>query len=67
MQLSLTPLSTSSNLNRVLAEVRENVSFLEEDCFLAPDLEIAAILIRNGKLVKVAGEANSPNLRESQD
>jgi histidine ammonia-lyase len=50
-----------------LAEVRENVAFLEEDRFLAPDLGNAAILIRNGKLVKVAGEANSPNLRESQD
>lgn len=64
---SLKPLSTSSSLNRVLAEVRENVAFLEEDRFLAPDLENAATLIRNGKLIKAAGEANFPNLRESQD
>jgi len=64
---SLKPLSTSSSLNRVLAEVRENVAFLEEDRFLAPDLENAATLIRNGRLIKAAGEANFPNLRESQD
>jgi histidine ammonia-lyase len=64
---SLKPLSTSSSLNRVLEEVRENVEFLEEDRFMAPDLENAAILIRNGKLIKAAGEANFPNLSESQD
>jgi len=50
-----------------LAEVRENVAFLEEDRFLTPDLGNAAILIWNGKLIKAAGEANSPNLHESQD
>jgi len=64
---SLSPLNTSSSLNRVLAEVRENVAFLEEDRFLAPDLENAAMLIRNGKLIKAAGEANFPKLRESQN
>jgi len=63
---SLSPLNTSSSLNRVLAEVRENVAFLEEDRFLAPDLENAAILIRNGKLIKAAGEANFPKLEMMQ-
>ncbi|MBT5835475.1 MAG: histidine ammonia-lyase [Deltaproteobacteria bacterium] len=62
---SLTPLTTSSSLNRVMAELREKVAFLQEDRFLAPDLEKATILIRNGKLLKAAGEANFPKLPES--
>ena len=59
---SLNPLTTSSCLNRVLTELREKVSFLEEDRFLAPDLENAAILIRNGKLIKAVGKAMFPKL-----
>ena len=59
---SLSPLSTSSALSEVLAELRSNVTFLQEDRFLAPDLEKAAILIRNGKLIKAAGKAMFPKI-----
>ncbi|HIB45444.1 MAG TPA: histidine ammonia-lyase, partial [Candidatus Lambdaproteobacteria bacterium] len=56
------PLSTSTPLLSVLAAVRAEVPPLQEDRFLAPDLEKAAILIRNGKLIKAAGEAIFPKI-----
>jgi histidine ammonia-lyase len=61
------PLSTSTPLLSVLEKVRAEVPPLMEDRFLAPDLEKAAILIRNGKLIQAAGESHFPKLRESQD
>ena len=56
------PLSTSTPLLSVLAAVRAEVPPLQEDRFLAPDLEKATILIRNGKLIKVADKAKFPNI-----
>ena len=57
---SLKPLTTSSSLNRVLEELRLKVSFLKEDRILANDLENAATLIRNGKLIKAVGKEIFP-------
>jgi histidine ammonia-lyase len=57
---SLEPLTTSSSLSRVLEELRLKVSFLKEDRMLAHDLENAATLIRNGKLIKAAGKEIFP-------
>ena len=57
---SLKPLTTSSILNRVLEELRLKVPFLKEDRILAHDLENAATLIRNGKLIKAAGKEIFP-------
>ncbi len=57
---SLKPLTTSSSLSRVLEELRLKVSFLQEDRMLAHDLENAATLIRNGKLIKAAGKEIFP-------
>jgi histidine ammonia-lyase len=59
------PLSTSTPLLSVLAAVRAEVPPLQEDRFLAPDLEKAAILIRNGKLIKAAGEAIFPKIEDA--
>jgi len=56
------PLSTSSALLGVLEVVRAEVPPLQNDRFLAPDLEKAAILIRNGKLIKEAGKAKFPKI-----
>jgi histidine ammonia-lyase len=57
---SLKTLTTSSILIRVLEELRLKVSFLKEDRILAHDLENAATLIRNGKLIKAAGKEIFP-------
>ena len=56
------PLSTSSALLGVLEVVRAEVPPLQNDRILAPDLEKAAILIRNGKLIKEAGKAKFPKI-----
>ena len=56
------PLSTSSALLSVLEVVRTEVPPLQNDRFLAPDLEKAAILIRNGKLIKAADKAKFPKI-----
>jgi len=56
------PLSTSSALLGVLEVVRAEVPPLQNDRFLAPDLEKATILIRNGKLIKVADKAKFPKI-----
>ena len=56
------PLSTSPILKRVIEELRKKVPPLNEDRYLNPDLEKAACLIRNGKLILVAGHHNFPKL-----
>ena len=56
------PLSTSSALLGVLEVVRTEVPPLQNDRFLAPDLEKATILIRNGKLIKAADKAKFPKI-----
>ncbi|MEQ8896410.1 MAG: histidine ammonia-lyase [Roseovarius sp.] len=51
------PLRTSEPLQRALARLRESVPALKEDRYLAPDLNAAALLIRDGALVNAAGLA----------
>jgi histidine ammonia-lyase len=51
------PLTTSAPLARVVAALREVVPSLGEDRYLAPDLEKAAVLIREGNLVTTADVA----------
>jgi histidine ammonia-lyase len=41
----------------VLRRIRREVSFREEDRFLAPDLTVAEGLVRTGELVRAATEA----------
>ncbi|WP_422032259.1 histidine ammonia-lyase [Roseovarius sp.] len=51
------PLKTSEPLQRAMARLREAVPALKEDRYLAPDLNAAAQLIRDGALVSAAGLA----------
>jgi len=51
------PLTTSGPLARVLAVLRKSVATLGEDRYLAPDLEQAATLVRDGSVVASAGVA----------
>ncbi|MFG6594821.1 histidine ammonia-lyase [Sulfitobacter sp. 1A13368] len=48
------PLATSETLQRVVARVREEVATLEEDRYLAPDLERAARMVAGGEITRVA-------------
>jgi histidine ammonia-lyase len=48
------PLKTSGRLQAVLAALRTEVAAVAQDRFLAPDLEKAATLIRNGALIRAA-------------
>ena len=49
------PLRTSGRLEKVLQVLRDKVPPLVEDRFLAPDLEVAASLVRTKRLVEAAG------------
>ncbi|KZY48705.1 histidine ammonia-lyase [Roseovarius sp. HI0049] len=51
------PLKTSEPLQRAMVRLRESVPALKEDRYLAPDLNAAAELIRDGALVSAAGLA----------
>ena len=51
------PLQTSQTLQTVIARLREDVATLEEDRYLAPDIERAAVLITSGDVAAVAGAA----------
>lgn len=46
------PLKTSPALRRVIAKVEQSVAPLERDRYLAPDLALAAGLIRSGELIE---------------
>jgi histidine ammonia-lyase len=48
------PLKTSAPLQAVIARLREDVAPLEEDRFLAPDLEMARVLVRDGAICAAA-------------
>jgi histidine ammonia-lyase len=56
------PLATSTTLQNVLAVVRSEIPALQEDRYMAPDLETAARLIRNGILIEKAGGNLFPKL-----
>lgn len=49
------PLTTSPALQRVVVRVREDVAALDEDRYLAPDLERASKIVASGDIVTVAG------------
>jgi histidine ammonia-lyase len=49
------PLKTSEPLQAVIARLRQDIPALAEDRALAPDLEKAAAMIREGVVVQVAG------------
>jgi histidine ammonia-lyase len=51
------PLATSGPLARVIARLRADVATLGVDRYLAPDLERAATLVRNGEVAASAGVA----------
>jgi len=54
------PLNTSPRLNAVIARLRAEVAFLEEDRYMAPDIEKAADMARAGAVVDAAGEDGLP-------
>ncbi len=49
------PLATSDALQKVVARVRKDVETLDDDRYLAPDLERAAAMIAAGEIVTAAG------------
>ena len=51
------PLATSAALAAALARLRQAVPALGEDRFIAPDLEAAAQLVREGALLQASGAA----------
>jgi histidine ammonia-lyase len=51
------PLTSSTPLERVRARLREQVSMLDHDRYLAPDIAAAAVLVRSGALTAAAGIA----------
>ncbi|WP_455373690.1 histidine ammonia-lyase [Limibacillus halophilus] len=56
------PLKTSPALARVVAALRQRVTPLGDDRFLAPDLAAGAALVRSGALVEAAGAGLFPGL-----
>ncbi len=46
------PLKTSPMLQDVIARVRKKITPLDQDRFMAPDLQLAAMMIADGSLVK---------------
>jgi histidine ammonia-lyase len=49
------PLTTSAPLAAAIARLRSTVPALTEDRYLAPDLEAAAALVREGALTAASG------------
>ena len=56
------PLKTSATLAKLITEIRKNVAPIEKDRSLAPDIEKASLLIRNGKLIKTVKRVQFPKL-----
>ncbi len=50
------PLATSAVLTAVLDRLRQDVQMLEDDRYLANEMEVTAALVRDGILVRMAGE-----------
>lgn len=50
-----TPLITSPKLRDVIAMLRDQVPALGEDRYLAPDIEIASAMVRDGQVASAAG------------
>jgi histidine ammonia-lyase len=51
----LAPLASSASLERVRALLRARVPPLQEDRFLAPDIAVAAELVRTGAVAAAVG------------
>ncbi len=51
------PLKTSQALQKVIARLRKDVAVLNQDRYLAPDLEMASVLVRTGEIQKSVGVA----------
>jgi histidine ammonia-lyase len=49
------PLQTSARLQDVLAMLRADIPSLEEDRYLAPDIEAASAMVRAGRVADAAG------------
>jgi histidine ammonia-lyase len=58
------PLSTSAALNKVVQELRKKVPALQQDRYLAGDIEVAAQIVCNGNLMEYTG-ISSPELMAS--
>ena len=54
--------SSVITLAKLIIELRKYVAPLEKDRSLAPDIEKASLLIRNGKLIKTAKGIQFPKL-----
>ncbi|PSH63322.1 histidine ammonia-lyase [Phyllobacterium brassicacearum] len=55
------PLTTSSELEKVISAIRERVGPLQEDRFMALDLEVAADCVRSGGLVAPISDGILPD------
>ena len=51
------PLATSPALQNVVARLRRDVPSLADDRYLAPDLNVAADLIRSGEIAQAPGQS----------
>ncbi|MEP0520263.1 MAG: histidine ammonia-lyase [Hyphomicrobiales bacterium] len=51
------PLSTSKPLQQIITRLRQDVPTLEDDRYLAPELEIAAELVQTNMLVEASGRS----------
>jgi histidine ammonia-lyase len=58
------PLASSAPLERVRATLREGVPRLEQDRYLAPDIAVAADLVRSGAVAAVA-DVSLPDIQSS--
>ncbi|TXH36453.1 MAG: histidine ammonia-lyase [Rhodospirillaceae bacterium] len=56
------PLQTSKPLAQVIAALRKEVPFLENDRYMAPNLQSAAALVRAGAVLEAAGRDLFPQL-----
>ena len=56
------PLATSPRLGRALATLRETVPAMRRDRFLAPDIEAAKAMIRDGAIARAVGADVFPSL-----
>ncbi|MDQ2066028.1 histidine ammonia-lyase [Xinfangfangia sp. CPCC 101601] len=57
------PLATSGPLGAALARLRQDIAPLEQDRYLAPDLELAAVLVSSDALAKAVPAALFAELR----
>ncbi|MDV7341500.1 histidine ammonia-lyase [Terasakiella sp. A23] len=59
------PLKTSDRLQKVLDTIREHIPGLQDDRYIAPELETAADLLRSGSLCEAAGLDVLPSLNNA--